>query len=52
MPGRTLKGTLSGAATSRDTGDRTLAALQDQAVQGAVESALANADVGFLAAAE
>jgi HEAT repeats len=53
MPGQTLKGTLNGVATSRDTGGgRTLASLQELAVRGAVESALANAGPGLAAAAE
>jgi hypothetical protein len=48
LPGKTLKGTLSGAATSRDP-NVSLAALQELAVRGAVESAIANAGPGLLA---
>jgi plasmid stability protein len=51
MPGKTLKGTLSGAATSRDAGV-TVASLQELAVRGAVESALANAGPSLIAASE
>lgn len=51
MPGKTLKGTLSGAATSRDAGV-SVASLQELAVKGAVESALSNVGPRLLAALE
>jgi hypothetical protein len=49
LPGKTLKGVISGAATSRDAGV-SVATLQEMAVQGAVESALGNAGPSLLAA--
>jgi HEAT repeat protein len=51
LPGKSLKATLSGAATSHDP-SVSLAGLQELAVRGAVESALANAGPGLLSALE
>jgi HEAT repeat protein len=51
LPGKSLKATLSGAATSHDA-STSLAALQELAVRGAVESALANAGPSLLSALE
>ncbi len=54
VPEQTLRSTLSGAATSMGSGTTSVAGvthLQDQAVDGAVESALRHADQGLLLAA-
>jgi len=54
IPEQTLRSTLSGAATSMASGTTSNAGvthLQDQAVDGAVESALRHADQGLLLAA-
>ncbi len=56
VPENTLRGSLSGAATSVGTakslaaGPRRIHALQDQAVEGAVDSAMKGADEGLLRA--
>lgn len=57
IPDQTLKGVLSGRATSMGQGPtatqaRVVAVLQDQAVEGAVESALRGADQPLLLAAK
>ncbi len=54
MPDQTLRSTLSGSAAAMGSGassERGVATLQDQAIGGAVESALRNADQGLLVAA-
>ena len=54
IPEQTLRSTLSGAATSMGSGTTSAAGvahLQDQAVDGAVESALRHADQGLVQAA-
>lgn len=57
IPDQTLKGVLSGSATSAGQGSaplqpRSIAQLQDQAIDGAVASALRGADHGMLLAAK
>ncbi len=54
VPDQTLRSTLSGSAAAMGSGTtsaRGMASLQDQAIGGAVESALRNADQGLLLAA-
>jgi hypothetical protein len=54
IPDQTLRSTLSGSAAAMGSGTtsaRGMASLQDQAIGGAVESALRNANQGLLLAA-
>jgi len=54
IPEQTLRSTMSGRAAAMGSGatsTRAMASLQDQAIGGAVESALRNADEGLMLAA-
>jgi len=54
IPDQTLRSTLSGSAAAMGSGttsQRGVTSLQDQAIGGAVESALRNADQGLVLAA-